>query len=84
MSFYQAGSEAGQILLQQTLSSASSTHEPFHGGPHHPITCTSKLYYEENDSFRCDHSEAAPNDNRTKQALNHSIAFLLIELAMSL
>lgn len=75
------GMMGGTAQLQSTLSAASSTSDcPIQ--PHHPITCTSKLYYEEDGTFCCEHASAPPDDPRTQQCVIHSVALLLIELAM--
>lgn len=74
---------SGTNQLQSTISASTSTNDSnIH--PHHPITCTSKLYYEEDGSFSCEHATAPPDDVRTKQCVTHSIALLIIELGMSL
>lgn len=73
----------GKVNLQSTLSSCTAA--TYQGEdnvlPHHPITCTSKLYYHEDGSMECEHSIAAPNNPRTQAVLNHSVASLIIELA---
>ena len=86
MPFYGMGSTSGQTMnLQQTVSAATSNHESFSGGPHHPITCmTGELFYYEDGSLSCEHSKAPDDDLRTKQCVTHSLAVLLIELAMEL
>jgi hypothetical protein len=71
------------LKLQATLSSSSSgTGETLI--PHHPITCNGHLRFEEDGSFRCDHSEAPPGDVRTQFCIDHSISLLLMELSASL
>lgn len=73
----------GGANLQATLSSASAA--TYQGDdnvlPHHPITCTSKLYYHEDGSMECEHSLAPPNNPRTQAILHHSLSCLIIELA---
>lgn len=81
MFFQTVGTE---INLQATLSASSATANSFIGGPHHPITCSGDIFYEEDGTFRCPHSTAAPNEERTQSCLNHSMAILLIELARGL
>lgn len=68
--------------LQSTISAATSNGLS-DVSPHHPITCQSRLYYDEDGTFRCDHASAPPDNERTNQCITHSIAILLIELAMS-
>ena len=68
--------------LQSTIS-ASTSGTPPEVIPHHPITCTGNIYYDEDGTFRCDHSSAPPDNVRTQQCVTHSIALLLIEMAMS-
>jgi hypothetical protein len=66
--------------LQSTISASTSAD----GGqyiPHHPITCTSKLFFEEDGSFGCEHTVVPPDDPRTAACLRHSIALMIIELA---
>lgn len=69
--------------LQSTCSAATSGGTLPPGVMHHPITCTSKLYYEEDGSFSCEHYTMPPDDPRTKSCVNHSIVLLIVELAMS-
>jgi hypothetical protein len=67
--------------LQATLSASSaiaSSEAPTI--PHHPITCTSALRYDDDGTFACEHSAVPPGDLRTQFCLDHSIALLLIEL----
>lgn len=72
---------SGTAQLQSTLSAASATPDsPIQ--PHHPITCSSKLYYEEDGTFCCEHASVPPNDLRTRHCIVHSVALLIIELAM--
>lgn len=49
--------------------------------PHHPTACTGPLRFEEDGALRCDHSVAGPGDARTQCCIDHSIAWLLMELA---
>lgn len=71
-----------ELQLQPTIAAASASDDSVQ--PHHPITCTSKLFFEEDGAFRCEHAVAPPKNTRTQQCVSHSIALLLIELAMSL
>lgn len=65
------------INLQATLA-ASSTGGP-EVRPHHPITCTGALAYHDDGTFACEHATAPPGDPRTRCALDHSMAILLLE-----
>ena len=48
--------------------------------PHHPITCFGgPLAYD--GRLVCDHAVAPKGDPRTRAALNHTVAVLLMELA---
>ncbi len=82
---YLAPSSEGGINLQATLSASSAMSTP-EGAPtpHHPITCTSKLRFEEDNTFGCEHAEVPPGDLRTQYCLGHTVALLLIELARDL
>lgn len=69
--------------LQSTCSAATSgLGELPPGVPHHPITCTSKLYYDEDGSFSCEHGTVPGDDPRTQSCVIHSMALLIIELGM--
>lgn len=52
--------------------------------PHHPLTCSSKLYYHEDGSLECEHARTPANDRRTQAGIVHSLAILLIELGYEL
>lgn len=69
--------------LQSTISAATSNGQS-DISPHHPITCQGKIYYEEDGTFSCDHASAPPDNMRSNQCVTHSLALLIIELAMSL
>jgi hypothetical protein len=74
-----------QVNLQATLSSCSASgDEAAVVRPHHPITCTSELRLEPDGSLLCDHAAAPADDQRTRACVNHSLALLLIELALNL
>jgi len=77
---------AATTNLQATLSSASATGDEAATSvrPHHPITCTSALRLEPDGSLVCDHAAAPAGDQRTRSCLNHSLALLLMELALEL
>ena len=74
---------SGTPQLQSTISASTSDNDNS-VYPHHPITCPSKLYYEEDGTFSCEHATAPPDNPRSKQCVNHSIALLIIELGMAL
>lgn len=77
--------QARQMNLQSTLSSCSATADEAAAiRPHHPITCTSDLRLEPDGSLLCDHAAAPADDQRTRACLNHSLALLLMELALNL
>lgn len=66
--------------LQSTISAATSGIGTLpEGTPHHPITCTDKLYYDEHGEFSCEHGSVPPNDERTRAGVIHSLVILLIE-----
>lgn len=74
-----------QVNLQATLSSCSASgDEAAVVRPHDPITCTSELRLEPDGSLLCDHAAAPADDQRTRACVNHSLALLLIELALNL
>jgi hypothetical protein len=74
----------GGLNLQATLSIASSSTPAERVIPHHPITCTGELRFEDDGTFACNHAEAAPEDTRTRLCLDHTVALLLIELSQEL
>lgn len=69
--------------LQSTIAASTSNQDP-EVVPHHPITCSGNLFYEEDGTFRCDHAIAPPDNVRSQQCVTHSIALLIIELAMKM
>jgi hypothetical protein len=75
----------GDLNLQATLSLSSATgpDEPV-VKPHHPITCSSSLRFEEDGSFACGHASVPAGDRRTQSCLDHTIALLLLELVQEL
>jgi hypothetical protein len=75
----------GDLNLQATLSLSSAPGPDQEAvRPHHPITCSSPLRYEEDGSFACGHAAVPPGDVRTQSCLDHTIALLLLELCQSL
>ena len=83
MSFIMGGNAL--VNLQATISAATAG-TPEHEAviPHHPITCTAGLFYDEEGELYCDHAKAPKGNKRTQSALNHSMAILLLELASKL
>ncbi len=74
------------ISLQTTISAATASN---HEGvaqilPHHPITCTAELFFDEEGCMYCTHAKAPQGDARTQASLNHSMAILILELASKL
>lgn len=68
--------------LQSTISAATSGIGKLpEGAPHHPISCSDKIYFDDSGIFSCEHVEVPANDERTQACLNHSLALLLIEEA---
>lgn len=76
------GRARNEIDLQATLSSASAMPPPF-PQPHHPITCVGRLALHEDGSLECEHITVGPGDVRTTHCIDHSIAMLVIELALN-
>lgn len=74
----------GDVNLQATISSATSSSNGEMVLPHHPITCTAGLYYDEEGVLSCDHAKTEKGESRTQAACNHSLAILLIEFASKL
>lgn len=71
----------GAINLQATLSASSAGAGSWE--PHHPITCTGELEFDtEAGEFRCPHLGVPIGEERTVYALQHSMAILIIELAV--
>lgn len=78
--------KSGGINLQATISSATSANYEGYTPPmpHHPITCSGGLYYDEEGVMSCDHAKTEKGDPRTQASLNHSVAILLLEFAAKL
>jgi hypothetical protein len=75
----------GDLNLQATLSLSSATGaDDAPVRPHHPITCSSPLSFEDDGTFACRHASAPPGDARTQSCLDHSVALLLLELVEEL
>ena len=84
MSFYVQQTYKDGINLQATLSSATAE-ESLKGeieGGHHPITCASTLYLDEDLTMRCEHSRAPASNPRNQAILDTSIAILIFQEAI--
>lgn len=80
---YMPTNASGSVNLQSTISAAtamSSEGVPIIM-PHHPITCSAGLYFDEEGVLSCDHAKTEKGDSRTQAALHHSVAILLLECA---
>lgn len=74
----------GAVNLQATLSASSAGTESADVRPHHPITCTEELALDIGaGEFRCPHCAVKVDEERTVYCVQHSIALLLIELAVA-
>jgi hypothetical protein len=82
MNFVTAG-PSGTLNLQATLSASSACSVPVIV-PHHPITCQSRLRLYHDGTFACDHAAVPEDDQRTQFCIDHSIALLLVELAVAM
>jgi hypothetical protein len=74
----------GDLNLQATLSLSSATGSEEAVRPHHPITCSSPLRFEDDGTFACTHATVPPGDARTQSCLDHTVALLLLELVQDL
>lgn len=70
--------------LQATIAAGTAGQTDQVVLPHHPITCTSGLYYDDEGILSCDHAIAPFGNQRTQASLNHSVACLIIELGCQL
>lgn len=70
------------INLQATLSASSAGGDSPVQGKHHPITCPEELELDE-DGLRCPHASVPADDERTLACVDHTVAILLIELAVA-
>lgn len=68
---------------QQNLAAASAGLSP-DTMPHHPITCFGKLELNSDGGLECEHVSVPRTDERLQACLNHTVAALLIELAVCL
>lgn len=73
----------GGVNLQATLSASSSSAHSEVAGKHHPITCTAAELEFDEDGLRCPHASAPAGDQRTQDCVDHSVAILLIEMAVA-
>lgn len=74
------------VNLQATISAATAGtgDNTIPVLPHHPITCSADLYFNEDGDLSCTHAKAPHGDARTQASLNHSVACLIVELACQL
>lgn len=81
--FMPVDAKGNSMNLQATISSATASNYEGYVPPlpHHPITCTAGLYYDEEGVLSCDHAKTEKGDPRTQAGLNHSVAILLLEFA---
>lgn len=71
----------GEVNLQATISSSTTMGGDYQNPiPHHPITCSGGLYFDEEGALSCDHTKDI-KDARTQAACVHSLAILIIEFA---
>ena len=83
MSFIMGGNAL--VNLQATVSAATAGQAEYESVlPHHPITCTAGLFFDDEGELYCDHAKAPKGNKRTQACLNHSMAILLVELASKL
>ena len=71
--------------LQSILSTSSALVDTGDGlRPHHPVTCSGALTYDEAGTLACEHASAPAEDRRTQFCLTYSVSLLLIELVNEL
>ena len=76
-----AHDDPGDVRLQPILSSSSALASPADEiRPHHPVTCSGALRYDEAGVLACDHAAVPADDRRTQFCVTYSISLLLIEL----
>jgi hypothetical protein len=74
-------SGVGESALQPILSTSSAFVEGEDGvRPHHPVTCSDNLRYDDDGVLMCDHAAVPADDRRTRFCLHYSVSLLLIEL----
>lgn len=83
MTLYVAQDRYKRMNLQATLSQATSdaalTGDLIGNQLHHPITCSSELYVDEDNTIRCSHCTAPPSNPRNQALFDTSIAILLFQ-----
>lgn len=71
----------GGSELQPILSTSSAFVEGKDGvRPHHPVTCSDNLRYDDDGVLACDHAAVPVDDLRTRFCLHFSVSLLLLEL----
>lgn len=76
---------AGHIELQPLLAASSALVEAADDiRPHHPVTCSGPLRYDEACALGCDHASVPADDRRTQFCVTYSLSLLLIELVHEL
>lgn len=71
-----------KVNLQSTLAAATSDTSLLgkFTGTHHPIACANgELYLDEDNTMRCNHSSAPPENPRNQAILDASIAILIFQ-----
>ena len=80
-----ADDSSGAVGLQPILSASSALIDTGEGvRPHHPVTCSGALSYDEFGTLACEHAVAPAEDRRTQFCLTYSLSLLLIELVNDL
>ena len=74
------GGYASMVNLQTTLAAAAPPTDQHPG--HHPIQCKTLIVLEEDGRMGCEHLYVEASDPRTQNAIDHSVAILIIELAV--
>jgi hypothetical protein len=76
------GGTYNTVNLQSTLAAANPPTDP-PPKPHHPISCHDELLWlAEDGTLGCPHARVPAGDRRTQGCVDHSIAILLLELAV--
>jgi hypothetical protein len=71
------------INLQATLSASNPPTELPPNAAHHPISCRDELLWlDEDGTLGCEHAQVPASDRRTQFCIDHSIAILILELAV--
>lgn len=85
MSFWMPTLYNQGVNLQSTLASGTADNSLVGEmtGIHHPITCSAgNLYFDEDNTMRCDHSSAPADNPRNQAVLDASIAILIFQEAV--